>query len=204
VSTVLLIHGGLWDDMDARTFWHRPGIARGLQERGIEVVAPDRPRRAPNWQGEVEHLRAVLPDGAVTVIGGSNGCSVAARLALAVPERIDGLLFAWPATAGDSDVDAQTRRDLSDLGAAPAVIDALLAGETLRGVGDAELSSITTRVAVLPSIAENRAHQRRTVDDLLRLLPHATELPGCPEPPRPDFPPHRASFVDAAVEFALS
>jgi pimeloyl-ACP methyl ester carboxylesterase len=204
VAAVLLVHGGLWEDMDSAAFWARPGIVDGLQRRGIEVHAPDRPRRPRSWYDEVEHLRATLPGGVVTVVAGSNGCSAATRLTLAAPERVNGLLLAWPATAGHPNIDAGARRRLADLGATPPVIDALLTGGALRGVTDAELSSITTRVAVLPSVPENRAHQRRTVDELLRLLPHATELPGCPEPPRPEFPSHLASFVDAAAEFVLS
>jgi pimeloyl-ACP methyl ester carboxylesterase len=204
VTTVLLIHGGLWEDMDSAAFWIRPGIADRLQRHGIEILAPDRLRRPRSWQDEVEHLRTALPDGVVTVIAGSNGCSAAARLALAEPERVNGLLLAWPATAGDRDVDAHTRRGLSDLGATPHAIGALLNGDTLRGVTDEELSTITTRVGVLPSVPENKFHQRSTVDALLRVLPHAIELPGCPEPPRPEFSPHLASFIDSAVEFALS
>jgi pimeloyl-ACP methyl ester carboxylesterase len=203
VSTVLLIHGGLWEDMDAATFWDRPGIVRGLRRRGIEVLAPDRPRQPPSWHDEVEHLGAALPAGAVTVVAGSNGCSVAVRLALVRPERVDGLLLAWPATAGDRDIDDHARRGMSDLGATPQMIDSLLGGGALRGVTDVELSTITTPVGVLSSVPENRFHQRRTVDALLRLLPHAVELPGCPESPHPDFPPHAESFCAAAATFLL-
>jgi pimeloyl-ACP methyl ester carboxylesterase len=204
VSAVLLIHGGLWDNMDAAAFWGRPGIVRGLQRHGLEALAPDRPRRPPSWHSEVEDLGAALPDGQVIVVAGSNGCSVAARLALAMPERVHGLLLAWPATAGDRDVDVQTRLAMSDLGASSQVIDVLLGGGSLRGVTDAELSTISPRVGVLPSLPENRARQRKTVDALLRVIPHAAELPGCPEPPSPDFPPHAASFVDAVATFALT
>ena len=203
MTTVMLIHGGLWDDMDAERFWHRPRIVAGLQRHGIEVLTPDRPRRASSWASEAVHLTAALPDHPVTVIAGSNGCSAAARLALIQPERVERLLLAWPATAGDPDVDTHTRRGLTELGASPHVIETLLSGQTLRGITDHELATITQPVGVLASVPENPYHQRRTVDALSRVLPHAVELPGCPEPPRPDFQPHTASFIQTAVRFAL-
>ncbi len=201
---ILLIHGGLWDDMDADGFWRRPGIVTGLRQRGIEVIAPDRPPRASSWAAEAEQLSAALPaDGPVTVVAGSNGCSAAVRLALALPDRIERLLLAWPATAGDPHVDARTRQGLTELGAAPHVVDALLTGGILRGVTDDELAGIATPVGVLPAVPENPFHQRRTVDALLRLIPGAVELPGCPEPPRPEFPPVASSFIGTVVAFAL-
>jgi len=199
---ILLIHGGLWDDMDAEGFWHRPGIVAHLRRRGIEVLAPDRPPRASSWAAEVEQLSAVLPDGRVTVVAGSNGCSAAVRLTFALPDRIERLLLAWPATAGDPRVDARTRQGLTEIGATPHVVDALLAGDTLRGVTDEELAGIATRVGVLPAVPENPFHQRRTVDALLRTIPGAVELPGCPEPPRPEFAPVSSSFINTVVAFA--
>src|SRR4051794_34114160 len=108
-TTLVLIHGGLWEDMDAEGFWRKPGIAAGLQQNGWDVLAPDRAKRAPDWAAEVEHLATALPDHAVALVAGSNGCSAAVRLALTHPERVDRLLLAWPATAGDPDVDAHTR-----------------------------------------------------------------------------------------------
>ena len=70
-------------------------------------------------------------------------------------------------------------------------------------ITDDELASVTQPVGLLPSVPDNPFHQRRTVDALHRLLPHAVEMPGCPEPPRPDFPPHAESFIDAVASFAL-
>lgn len=204
MTTLLLIHGGIWEDIDAERFWRKPGIIAGLRHHGIEVLAPDRPRRAPDWITEVEHLTALLPDGPVTVVAGSNGCSVAARLTLTRPERVERLLLAWPATAGDPDVDAHSRNSLTELGASPQLIDTLLDGQTLRGVTDHELANITKPVGVLPSVPANPFHQRRTVDALLDVLPNAVELPGCPESPRPDFPPHAESFVQTVARFALT
>jgi pimeloyl-ACP methyl ester carboxylesterase len=78
----------------------------------------------------------------VSVLAGSNGCSVAVRLALAFPHRIERLLLAWPATAGDPTVDSRIRTGLTELGASDRNIRALLDGQTLRGVTDAELSTL--------------------------------------------------------------
>jgi len=44
-------------------------------------------------------------------------------------------------------------------------------------------------------------HSRSTVDALLRLLPDVTELPGCPESPRPEFASHLEAFVAAVAGF---
>ena len=44
MATLLLIHGGLWEDMDAGRFWHGPGISARLKRHGFEVIAPDRLR----------------------------------------------------------------------------------------------------------------------------------------------------------------
>jgi pimeloyl-ACP methyl ester carboxylesterase len=204
LTTVLLVHGGLWEDMDAERFWHRPGIVAGLQRHGVRVLSPDRARRAPDWTAEAQHLTAALPDHRVTVVAGSNGCSAAVRLTLTEPERVDRILLAWPATAGDPRVDSRIRRGLSELGAGPHVVGALLNGQTLRGATDDELASVTKPVGVLPSVPGNPPHQRRTVDALVRLLPKAVELPGCPEPPHPAFPPHVDSFVRTVAGFALA
>jgi pimeloyl-ACP methyl ester carboxylesterase len=203
VTTLLLIHGGLWEDgMDAESFWHKPGIVAGLQRHGFEVLTPNRRYRAPDWTAEVNHLAPVLPDRPVTILAGSNGCSVAVRLALAFPDRIERLLLAWPATANDPTVDAQSRAGLTELDASPEVVDALLTGQTLRGVTDGELATLRIPVGMLPSVPENPFHQRHTVDALRRLLPRADELPGCPEPPHPGFPPHTESFVSTVTGFA--
>jgi pimeloyl-ACP methyl ester carboxylesterase len=216
MATFLLIHGGLWEDgMDAERFWGAPGIAGGLRDLGFEVVMPNRRPRAPSWAGETDDLIAAVPllrDGGnagaagrpVTVLAGSNGCSVAARLAVALPGLIDRLLLAWPATAGDEQVDARLRGDLARRGAAPEVIDVLLAGQTLRGVADADLAALDLPVGVLPSVPEDPFHQRHTVDALLRLAARGTELPGCPEPPRPDFPAHLEGFLARVAAFAAS
>jgi len=199
---VLLIHGGLWEEsMDAERFWAAPGVSMGLEHAGFMVLAPTRLRQPSSWDDEVQHLVPVLPERPVAVVAGSNGCSVAVRLALAFPDRIGRLLLAWPATAGDPGVDARTRIGLADLGASERTIDTLLDGGTMRGVTDSELSTLTMPTGILPAEPENPFHQRHTADALRRLLTDSEELPGCPEPPRPDFAPHLDRFLTSVTRF---
>jgi pimeloyl-ACP methyl ester carboxylesterase len=185
--------------MDAHRFWTAPGITSGLEEAGFAVLAPNRLHHPPSWDAEVGHLAPVLPDHPVSVIAGSNGCSAAVRLALAFPNRIERLLLAWPATAGDPAVDTLTHTALTTLGAPAEQIRSLLHGHTLRGVTDNELATLSMPTSVLPSVPENPFHQRQTVDALLGLLPHTQELPGCPESPRPDFGPHLPAFLTSVA-----
>jgi pimeloyl-ACP methyl ester carboxylesterase len=210
---VLLVHGGLWDGTDAAMFWHGPGIVEGLERARLSVVAPDRLRRPVNWGEEVSAFGRVLTGEAepVTLVGASNGCSVAVLLAMEYPEAVGRLLLAWPATGDDVEGNARARAGMIERGASGAVADGLLAGATLRGVSDAQLVSLGEYrgpwrpglpVGVLPSVPENPSHQRKTVDALLRLMPSAVELPGSPEPPRPDFGPYRDRLVATLVAFA--
>lgn len=199
---VLLLHGGLWEDMDPARFWLHPGVVDGLTAHGISVLAPDRPRRPHSWAAEVEQLLPLLPPYPVVVVGGSNGCSIATRLALDHPSRVARLLLAWPATAGDPMLDPRTAARLAGDGASPETVGALLGGGVLRGVSDGELTSLRLQVGVLPSLPENPFHQRRTVDALLALIPTAVELPGTPEPQRPTFASSPESFVSTVTRFA--
>lgn len=64
-----------------------------------------------------EQVLGELPEQPVMSVAASNGCSVAARLALSCTERVDRLVPAWPATAADPKVDKWTRRRLVELGA---------------------------------------------------------------------------------------
>jgi pimeloyl-ACP methyl ester carboxylesterase len=199
---VLLVHGGLWEDMPAARFWDAPGIVAGLRNRGFEVHAPGRLGRAGSWQAEADHLASMLPAGPITVLAGSNGCSAAVRLALTYPARVNRLLLGWPATAADPILDAHARQHLARLGASAQTIRCLLAGATLRGISDAELASLTMPAALVPALPAGRAHQRPTVDALLRLLPGARELPGCPEPVSPAFAAHKNQFLHNVSAFA--
>ena len=45
MPTLLLIHGGLWEDIGTDWFWRRPGIVDRFERLGFTVVAPDRLRR---------------------------------------------------------------------------------------------------------------------------------------------------------------
>jgi hypothetical protein len=68
MTTLLLVHGGLWEEgMDADHFWGQPGIVAGLEKRGFGVLAPDRRHQAPDWIAEASHLAAVLPRWPATV-----------------------------------------------------------------------------------------------------------------------------------------
>jgi hypothetical protein len=43
MTTLLLIHGELWEEgMDAERFWRRPGIVARLKRAGFAVLAPGR------------------------------------------------------------------------------------------------------------------------------------------------------------------
>jgi hypothetical protein len=112
VRSVLLIHGGLWEDIGGYWFWDRTGVSEALTRRGLTVIVPDRLRRGTSWTAEAAHIASapLLPDGPL--------------------------------------------------------------------------------------------HPRAAVDALLRLLPSAVELPGCPEPPRPAFAPHLELLADELAAFA--
>ena len=205
MPTLLLIHGGLWEDIGADWFWRRPGVIAGLERLGFTVVAPDRLRRPTSWAADAEHVLAAVPGGDnVTVMGGSFGCSVAVRVALDSPGRVSRMVLAWPASLGDQFTAIRMRASLSRLGAPARVLNALLGGETLPSATDAELGTIAAPVGVIPAVPPDPFHLRGTVDALLRLLPSATELPGCPEAPRPEFPPHLESFLASVAGFAGS
>ena len=110
------------------------------------MLAPDRPRRPSGWDVELAALGELLAnhDEPVTIVGASNGCTVAVLLALNFPDLVDRLLLAWPATGGDPAVDTRDPGRLIERGCPPEVADALLAGETLRGVTDADLPALGT------------------------------------------------------------
>lgn len=235
-GTVLLVHGGLWEDIGADWFWRRTGIVTGLEQRGFAVLAPDRPRRPADWAGEARHLAdavdavdavaavaavdavaavaavdAVAGDGPagqagrmLTVVAGSFGCAAAVRLALDFPNLAGRLVLAWPASLGDQFTAIRIRAGLSRQGAPGGALDALLGTATLPSATDAELATLAMPVGIVPSVPANPLHPRSAVDALLRLLPSAVELPGSPEAPRPEFPPHRDAFLDAVTTFATT
>lgn len=212
MPTLLLIHGGLWEDIGADDFWRRPGIVAGFERRGFTVVAPDRLRRPPSWTADAEHVLAAVPReareareaGPLTVVAGSFGCAVAARLALSSPGLVGRMVLAWPASVSDQFTATRIRASLARLGAPAAVLDALVGTATLPSLTDAELAAISIPAGVIPAVPPGPLHPRATVDALLRVLPSAAELPGCPEAPRPEFPPHLEAFLAAVAGFAGS
>ncbi len=144
---LLLIHGGLAESMDAERFWNRPGIVGSLLRAGFVVDAPDRDTTPASWAAAADELARSITR-PTTVVGGSNGVSVAVRLALQHSSLVRRLVLLWPATAGDVEVDRVV----------PAAAAHLLGGGTLRGVDDAELARLRLPVAVLPAEPENPAH----------------------------------------------
>ena len=188
-SPVLLIHGGLGDEMNAGAFWEQPGIAPGLRAAGFTVIAPDRDTTPESWAEAAAAMATSITTSSM-VVGGSNGVSVAVRLALDSPPLVDRLVLLWPATAGDQRIDAL----------APPGTRHLLAGETLRGVTDAELASLAARTIVIASDPPNRAHASSTVEQLCGLIPRVVRHPvGFPEPPCPEFRDRSREFVDALI-----
>jgi pimeloyl-ACP methyl ester carboxylesterase len=201
---VLLIHGGLWEDTGADFFWRRTGIIDGLSERGLDVIAPERLRRATDWPAEARHIAGATGDErGLTVVGGSFGCAAAVRLALDFPLVVGRLVLAWPAALADQFTTIRMRAGLSRQGAHGATLDALLGDTTLPGASDDELADLSIPVGIVPAVPPDPLHVRSTVDALLRLLPLASELPGCPEAPRPEFPPYREAFLDAVTTFSV-
>lgn len=200
---MLLIHGGLWEDTGADFFWRRTGIIDGLAERGLDVIAPERLRRATDWPAEARHIAGATGDErGLTVVGGSFGCAAAVRLALDFPLVVGRLVLAWPSALADQFTTIRMRAGLSRQGAHGATLDALLGDSTLPGASDDELADLAIPVGIVPAVPPDPLHVRSTVDALLRLLPLASELPGCPEAPRPEFPPYREAFLDAVTTFS--
>ncbi len=200
-DVVLLVHGGLYEDMDAGRFWVEPGIADGLATAGFEVLAPDRMRQPPAWTAEAAALATALrgAPGPAAVVAGSNGCSAALRLAIDFPDLVDRLVLAWPATAGVPELDARARAVI-DAVADEGTADRLLAGNTVRGVADAELRRLDRAVTIVPAPVDDPVHLQSTVDALLVLLPDARATDPFPGTPRPEFTEHRDEFVRVVAE----
>ena len=187
---VMLIHGGLYESIGPEEFWHEPGIVAGLEMAGLHVITPRRLTTPTSWSDEVEHLRACIPSVPPrwSLVAGSNGCSVAVRMTVDHPELVHALVLCWPATAGDPEVDQFERAPVE-----------MLRGDTLRGVSDAELASISVPLSIIPSDPPNRYHQTKTVDRLLSVIPGATATRGFPESPRPEFSQHRDEFMATLI-----
>ncbi len=184
---ILLIHGGLAEKIGADRFWVEPGVVAGFTTLGFDVIAPDRNTTPPSWSDAASEIARLL-DGPTTIVAGSNGASVALRLAVDHPEWVDRLVLLWPATGGDRALDAQV----------PDNAKHLLTGNAIRGVADAELEQIRMPVSIMASEPENPFHQHHTVDRLLELIGGSRQIvPGFPESVRPEFVDRLADFFDA-------
>jgi pimeloyl-ACP methyl ester carboxylesterase len=204
-NTVVMVPGGMYEDMDATRFWVETGVTSALEDVGFDVMTVDRPRRPVSWIEEGSVLadqirsRGKVP---VVVVAGSNGCSAAVRLAVDHPGLVTRLVLCWPATARDARVDDRLRK-LIEAEAGPRIAATMLEGATLRGVSDDELRGLFLPVSVIPSDPENVLHQGTTVDALDFLLPDVTVMDGSSESPSPEFPGARSKFVHSLIE-ALS
>lgn len=201
MTRAILIHGGVWEDMDAERFWGRTEVADTLADMNVEVETPDRLPQPADWRVDVDSVAAQLPDTAGPVIAASNGCTVAVKLALEHAHRVSALLLAMPATCGDAAVDADCAQRMTARGAPDDVVAAILTGQTLRGLTDAEISTLANiPTAVMHSQPPSNTHQRHTSETLLQLL-DAEDLGAFPEPPRPQFAAHRRQFCRTVADW---
>jgi pimeloyl-ACP methyl ester carboxylesterase len=259
---VLFVHGGLHDLMDAQRFWEAPGVAGAVAAAGYRVLLVDRrwtggstsaPVATHTWRLEAGDLAAVLRHAGAwpaLVVGGSNGCSAAARLGLDDAALVAGLVLCWPvagqalahdrlaadfersaaflAVAGPQAYleelrlhglprvlegrpglafgaallrDARARASFLKLDGAQAArlvrasAQALLGGETLRGVADAELRRLRAAGPAVRVVAP-------ATDDLehaVAIAEHAAALAGA-EPPGSGFPETPVAEFAAARE----
>jgi len=196
---VVLIPGGLYDEppVTGTSFWEDTGVARMLRGRNVTVVVHERPVEPTSWVEEAEALANTIEASVherVALVAGSNGCSVAMRLLIDRPELVGRTMLCWPATAGDPVVDELARIIITDVHGASAA-DALLAGRPIRGLTADELAAIDGEVVVYPSMPENKAHQRTTINALLTTIPGVMLIGGSPEP----FDDAFSEFVDGFV-----
>jgi len=173
---ILLVHRGLHGEIDSQRFWADPGILEDLKAAGHSVLAPDQLLNARSWAEEGDRLRPFIIGDSATVIAGSNGCSAALRLTLDHPDVVGKLALCWPASPSASET-----------------------SDTIRGVADSELETITIPVAIVPSEPPNIHHQAQTVTALKRLIPQALVLPGTPMAPQPEFADHRPAFMQTLL-----
>jgi pimeloyl-ACP methyl ester carboxylesterase len=201
---VVLVHGGLYEEMTPEIFWEETGIVDGLTSLGLTVAAPQRPVSPSTWQEEGDAVAlAIRAHGfeRVALVGASNGCSAAVRATLQHPQLVARLMLCWPATCGDEVVDKLARVMISDAAGAAAA-EALVAGQTLRGVDDVELGTIQIPTVVHPALPESKVHQRTTSTRLLGALRDPMLVAGSPEPLDPAFARFRDTFARLVLELA--
>ena len=125
--------------------------------------------------------------------------STATRLALDHPGTVTRILAAWPVTCGDPRHDPAFTTHLTGNGATDTTITALLAGDTLRGTTDTEL----TRLAGTVTAAIDAPHRPHTACALRRLT-GAAPLGRFPEPPHPGFAADLDRFTATVAAWALN
>ena len=204
-STIALIHGGLYEPTGPASFWMETGVVKALSRRGLDVLTPERLAEPSSWAQDADHVAEQLRAGvagAVPVVAGSNGCSTAARLAIAYPSLVECIAFCWPVTVGQGHALDQSLAERISQRSGDRVAAAVLEGETLRGSSDLELASLATPMAVMASEPENPVHRRTTAMALLRLWADSVQLPAMPEPPMAGFDPE--SFADVIGEWLTS
>ncbi len=197
---VALVHGGLYEPMSAARFWVETGVVGALADRDIDVLTPERLGEPSSWEQDAGHVAGQLAAegvGVVSVVGGSNGCSTVARLAIAHPGLVQRIAFCWPVTVGQRHPYEASLADRISGRSGDDVAAALLSGETLRGMQDRELALLAAPVAVMASEPENLVHRRATARALLGVLTDAVELTPMPEPLMAGFEPR--AFADAIV-----
>ncbi len=201
MNEVLLVPGGLAGEATASWFWEAPGVVADLGAAGCHAVLTERDPRAKSWRADAAFVarRAASLVGPLKVLAGSNGCSTALRLVLDQALPIEGMVLAWPATAGDPEVDAATRRSLAGKVHADAV-ETLLAGDPVRGVTAAELASVDIPVTIVPIRPEDPWHQHRTVEALAAALPHVHVSEATAATPSPGFASDRGRFARIAID----
>ena len=199
MASIVLLHGGLHEPVTAHDFWGRTGVTDALAALGVDALTPDRLPAPASWSEDAAHVVDQLSGArALPVVGGSNGCSTAAVVATSRPGLVASLALCWPVTAGQGHAQEEWLRDHITSGHGSDVADRLLAGETLRGVGDDQLAALPIPTAVMAADPDNLVHQRGTADALVELLSGASMLPAMPEPPSPAFEPAEFAAAIAA------
>jgi hypothetical protein len=87
-APVVLVHGGFYEDVDARRFWETTGIGPALRTHGFAVVVPNRPLSPVSWEQERDALVSFVTSRLAPPVGlvaASNGCSGTVRAVIDRP-----------------------------------------------------------------------------------------------------------------------
>lgn len=201
-GVILLIHGGLYEAMSAQRFWGDPGIAGELAAREYRVCAPDRITHPRSWLEDATSVANDVPRSPrCHIVAGSNGCSVAVRLALDCDVTVASVTLSWPATAGVREIDTRLEQQMRDRGVPQTVVSNMLSGDTLRGVSDSELGRLEVPMMLLPCEPPDTAHQRVTLDRLHAVAGSAVIGTGYPLPVTTSFSNQLRAYCDELEEF---